>query len=1429
MDGDFKFRRLRREAAACVIATLGSLRRVILLAATSCVLQLVACSGGGSGSEETGNPSRPYGHPGATGGGSTNTTQGRLAKLVDGEISDDLTVELATTSLTVRGGTYQTAYQALLTDLAGEIIESNSLKLLSLPVRVRLSDEGGIFDRTDSHRDLEITVTAAKSATIHKAVLLIIDYDGVVEGEPASSRSFIRLSALGSAATTNADGKLTATIKGRSANFGIAMISAETGDPAGYSAYKEPPVDPVGVLASSDAPDKAVVKWRAQRLTGQGFAVAYGLAPVAPLCSDDFAVTATETSTAPTLDASGKMLYEYRAEIDGLADNTTYALRVCASNDRSPKDYSGPGAGGQVTTVARARAVLSGTPATPTTENSIFVTVGGDGLVTYKKAVIEGSSCVGAVYGTWTNVATPISESGLTESIHTLCVLGKINDTNVQLVPTTHTWEVDRTPPTITVLPALDAIVLSGGGINLPEAQSDQALHNAATVTGGAVLVQYKVSGQSVACSTETFSGAHNNLVKSGAISADGNWKICVRAADAAGNAAYGESSSFVADITPPVFISGLDLAGAAANGFVNSSEVAVVPGSDLASAPVFNEDVTKSYALIAGTETCGSAANPAGVSIPTTTELQAKADSSWKVCLKAVDQSDNPATYQASPVFILDTVAPSLASGFAWDGAAADFYLNASERTATTAILGAAVADETSTYQYTVLPLLGSCATASDYASGLPAADTTKITADGSYLGCVEMTDSAGNVTRTQSAAAVTVDTVEPSATMELINAASDSKINGAEKSSVSTEMGDQPAPSEPLSAKTYKLIPSATSCDQSLVFGAAIPPANSSDFGADGDYRICMKLIDQAGNSGYSTSDLISLDTTAPVFSSIAFANEASDGYINLAEKDATTDMVEDPVVSGADVAEYKVAANTATCSSLSSYSSTKPKVNDAEISADGSWKVCVRLSDTAGNVTYGESSTVVRDIVAPTLSTGFAWDGAAADFYLNASERAATTAILSAAVADETSTYQYTVLPLLGSCATASDYASGLPAADTTKITADGSYLGCVEMADTAGNVTRTQSASAVVVDTAAPTATMALINAASDSKINGTEKSSLSTAMGDEPVASEALSAKTYKLIASATSCDSSLSFGSSMPAANSADFGVDGDYKICMKLVDVAGNAGYSASGLITLDTTGPVFTSIAFTNEASDGYVNLAEKDATTDLVASPVVSGADVTEYKVAANTATCSSLSSYSSTKPKVNDAEISADGSWKVCVKLSDAAGNVTYGESSAVVRDIVAPALSTGFAWSGAAADSYLNASERAATTAILSAAVADETSTYQYTVLPLLGSCATASDYASGLPAADTTKITADGSYLGCVEIADTAGNVTRTQSASVVVVDTAAPTATMALINAASDSKINGTEKSSLSTAMGDEPVASEAISAKTYKLIASA
>jgi hypothetical protein len=792
------------------------------------------------------------------------------------------------------------------------------------------------------------------------------------------------------------------------------------------------------------------------------------------------------------------------------------------------------------------------------------------------------------------------------------------------------------------------------------------------------------------------------------------------------------------------------------------------------------------------------------------------------------VDPAGNTG-FGASSTITRDTVAPTLNSGLALAGDGTDAYINLAERSNTSALVTAAVSPDAAGIKYVLVDSAASCSSAAGYATSIPASNNAGFTAQGTYKVCVEMTDAAGNKGYAASAS-MTLDSIAPTATTTLANAASDAVVNASEFASSTLAIIASPTGSETLAASTYKLVTLATTCGQALVYGSGVPAANSADFLSDGDYKVCMRLVDAAGNVGYSASPTMALDTTPPSFTaSIALANDAADGYINNAEKTSTSSLIATPSSAGASATEYVVVSNASTCSAATGYGATIPKSNDAAMVSDGSWKVCVKLSDAGGNAAYGASPVIIRDTAAPALASGMAWTGAAWDGYLNTTERAGTSAILTAAVAGETSTFKYTLVSSSSTCAAATYSASTLPAANAADISGDGDYKGCVEISDLAGNKGYGATASNLSVDTSAPTATMAFINsAASDGLINASERASSTLPMGAAPSGSPDLASATYKLIPSATTCGVALSFAGGIPAADSVDFGSDGTYVICMRLLDNAGNIGYSSSSTITLDTTAPALSSIALANDATDSYINSTESSATNALTGAATANEGATLTYVLAASGAACAAQSGYSSTIPKSNDSGFSGDGTWKVCVRMVDTAGNTGYGASATVTRDTVAPSLASGLAWSGPAANGYLNASERSTSTAIVTVAVANETATYQYLSVSSAGSCSAGSFSSSSVPGADDSAITGDGAWKVCARMADTAGNVAWAATATNVVVDAVAPSITsFPLANDASDGYVSIAERTS-SAAMAGPLSASADLAAANYKLIPS-
>lgn len=110
--------------------------------------------------------------------------------------------------------------------------------------------------------------------------------------------------------------------------------------------------------------------------------------------------------------------------------------------DSNPQNSSSP-----IEDIIAPVATLSGTPSNPTNSTGVDITVGGSQIVSYKYNL----DSLG--YSSETLIATNITASGLTEGTHTLSVIGKDENGNWQeeVNATEFSWEIDLTPPTISV------------------------------------------------------------------------------------------------------------------------------------------------------------------------------------------------------------------------------------------------------------------------------------------------------------------------------------------------------------------------------------------------------------------------------------------------------------------------------------------------------------------------------------------------------------------------------------------------------------------------------------------------------------------------------------------------------------------------------------------------------------------------------------------------------------------------------------------------------------------------------------------------------------------------------------------------------------------------------------------------------------------
>lgn len=416
-----------------------------------------------------------------------------------------------------------------------------------------------------------------------------------------------------------------------------------------------------------------------------------------------------------------------------------------------------------------------------------------------------------------------------------------------------------------------------------------------------------------------------------------------------------------------------------------------------------------------------------------------------------------------------------------------------------------------------------------------------------------------------------------------------------------------------------------------------------------ADGNVTINLVQDDAAGNVSAQASHTILKLTTAPIFTSLLGANEAADGYINAAEKDLTNAIVALTASNYITVHYSPVLDDTSsiTCDDSKTYSSTMPPAIDATPSADGSYAVCVRLSDEAGNTTYGKSQTIVRDIVPPVFGS-LAAANEAADSYINGSETSSTSAFATLTGSSGYVTAEYTNIldnnpPVL--CDAAKTYSNSSIPAISTIPASDGYYALCVRLIDAAGNITYGKSSS-VMRDTEAPIFTsLALANQATDEVINNADIA-LNNALVSA-VSGSGFTASHYKVTLGVTACSDETYVSTTLPKAGSMTAGT---HKVCVRLQDTAGNITYGNSNDIVVDTTNPT-VDLGFDQAHSAEF--------------TPWVStgGASTFQWSVTAGTAaniTFGTPTSYATT------ISASTPGEYRLRLTVTRPSGNTAYDE-------------------------------------------------------------------------------------------------------------------------------------------------------------------
>ena len=159
-------------------------------------------------------------------------------------------------------------------------------------------------------------------------------------------------------------------------------------------------------------------------------------------------------------------------------------------------------------------------------------------------------------------------------------------------------------------------------------------------------------------------------------------------------------------------------------------------------------------------------------------------------------------------------------------------------------------------------------------------------------------------------------------------------------------------------------------------LTFSPNATSRNLSGISAnlDGSYVIRL-TVTNTDNSNTGLDDLTLVwDTSVPSITNVDAAGDiASSPYLNATSRLSTNPLISNVTGSGQTLVEYTVTTNTTACSAATGYSASIPMSDDSRITTDGSYKVCVKFTDDAGNTpAYDDSVTFTVDTAAPSANS-------------------------------------------------------------------------------------------------------------------------------------------------------------------------------------------------------------------------------------------------------------------------------------------------------------------------------------------------------------------------------------------------------------------------------------------------------------------------
>ncbi len=791
-------------------------------------------------------------------------------------------------------------------------------------------------------------------------------------------------------------------------------------------------------------------------------------------------------------------------------------------------------------------------------------------------------------------------------------------------------------------------------------------------------------------------------------------------------------------------------------------------------------------------------------VNVPAADVAALSDGTSYTVSASAQDSAGNSAT--ASRSVAVDLTAPVISI----NTVSTDDRLNAAEQQQPLTLNGSTSAEvgQTVTVTFGGKTYTATVAANGTWALNVPAVDLAAL-GQGAQTITASVNDRAGNPG--QATHALTVDTVAPTVTIATV--AGDDIINNAEQLAGQTISGTTTAEVGQTVTVTFNGQTWSATVGSGGSWSVFIPAQQFAGL-SDGSYTISATVSDQAGNPG-SASRGVTLNGDVPTVTINTFAG---DDVVNAAEHGSSL------VISGTTTAPvgqtltltFNGKTYTTTVQTGGSWSYTLGSADVTALADGNAYVINASVSNAIGN-TGSSNHTITVDLSAPAMGinidslqadTGLS----ASDFITSVSPVVVNGSLTAALASNETAQISidggttWTTLTVTGTTWRYND----------SRTLTDGNYLYQVRVIDAAGNVGATDSQN-VVIDTTAPdpaVKTIAISAITTDMGLITNDFVTSDTTLAVSGTLGATLSAGEFAQI----SLDGGVTWTTLTVVGTSWSYAdghtlTDGTWNYTVRVVDLAGNVGQTATQNVVVDTTSPeAAKSITITGISDDTGTSSSDFITSDTTLTVRGVLGAALGANEFAQistdNGATWVNVTvAADSLNWSYVDGRTLTNGTTTWQVRVVDLAGNVGATSSQSALIDTVNPAqvltiasISTD---TGSSATDFITSDTMLTLTGSLGAGLASGEvaqisldSGATWTTLTTNGTQWTYTD----------SRTLTDGSYVYQVRVLDLAGNTGPVVSKTVVV-DTINPTATPTIVSYTDDvGQRQGTLSSSQAT-----------------------